>query len=432
MDRGIWFDLKFPPDTTAHNVPTTAWKKFPSNSIPPLFTLNIIEEYLTKCSINLTDATDSDSEEDSPHITIVKGQKSWRRGRISYASGHVQDIEDNSKDVHYFIRSNVTASYKDIVHKVSITLNFCSSKVVDAICTCKAAACKSCSHVVGLLFALEDYTTLYGFEPTASTSKLMTWNMGRQRGKYPKRVLEATYPNHARLEQDRKRYFEASFSQNISSNVEEMFLKSLQTLSQPTMFEFLFQFKYENYVINADELAVLKMKVNKMIQGLIPQDVGPIVLSVEQNSTQWLLERRVRITASKAKSFFTAKKLDKLVDDHLWKTNDLGNIRAINYGRNNESKAFDDYKNLTGFDVCKAGFVINKKFPGLGCSPDGLVVDKDGSVARLIEIKCPLKLRDIHPNKLATIDGQNMCYTLDNNKKLKIKRNHQYYYQVTK
>lgn len=392
---------------------------------------------MEKCNLHIANAVDSDSEDENNTISnrhpveIVQGQKSWRRGRISYASGHVQQLEDNHHDMHYFLRSNVTASYKDTIHKVWIILHSVSSMVVSASCTCKAAACKCCSHIVGLLFALEDYTTLFGFEAKTSTSRLKTWNMGRKRGRYPMPVLEATYPHHAKTEPNRKRYFSMPSNSLVETTQSQVdFLKNIQMLSSPSMFEYLLEITYDNYTLSSDELNVLKLKVEKMILGLVPEEMGPFEVSTDQNGPGWHLERRVRITASVAKSFFTAKRLDTIVNDHLWKFKDIANIPAIKYGRDNESKAITAYMQMTGNTVCKAGLVVNKKCPGLGCSPDGLIFDKDGVITTLLEIKCPFKVKNIHPCEISKINGKAMCYTVDGNNNMSIKRNHQYYYQV--
>ena len=172
-------------------------------------------------------------------------------------------------------------------------------------------------------------------------------------------VLKATYPHHAKTEQNRQRYYSMVSNTTANSHTEVEFLKNLQTMSRPSMFQCILKIKYENYTLNTEELNVLKVKIEQMKIKLITEAMGPIELSIEQNSPSWNLERRVRITASTTKSFFTAKKLDNIVNDHLWKNRDISNIPAIQYGRDNEKYALSEYKNMTGFDVRKAGFFIN-------------------------------------------------------------------------
>lgn len=61
----------------------------------------------------------------------------------------------------------------------------------------------------------------------------------------------------------------------------------------------------------------------------------------------------------------------------------------------------------------------------MGCSPDGLVFDKNGILTKLIEIKCPFKIKHIHPNELYSSKFKQMFFY-----NMNIKRNHQYYFQV--
>lgn len=77
---------------------------------------------------------------------------------------------------------------------------------------------------------------------------------------------------------------------------------------------------------------VLKAKIKQTRLELVPEAIGHNdELSIDQNSPCWHLQRRIRITASVAKSFFTAKNLNRIVNEHLWKTTDLSNIQAIQY-----------------------------------------------------------------------------------------------------
>lgn len=93
-----------------------------------------------------------------------------------------------------------------------------------------------------------------------------------------------------------------------------------------------------------------------------------------------------------SKVIFHCQKLNNIVNDHLWKTKELGNLKAIKYCRDNESNAFDAYRNQTGLNVHIDSLVVNNRFRGLGCSPDGLVYEKDSTISRLIWIKRPFKL----------------------------------------
>jgi hypothetical protein len=51
----------------------------------------------------------------------------------------------------------------------------------------------------------------------------------------------------------------------------------------------------------------------------------------------------------------------------------------------------EEYRKFTEEDIRTLGLIICKKYPWMGYSPDGVVVDADGIPTKLIEIKCPLK-----------------------------------------
>lgn len=358
-----------------------------------------------------------------------------RRARILFTSGHVQNLEDNMNNGLYYLRCKVNASYRDNIYTVAVILGT-DSKVINASCECRASESKSCSHIIAIMFALEDYTILFGFQPMTCTSRLKTWNVGRKRGKDPKSVFDASYPHHSKSEMDRSRFrkFDPVPKKCMKFNEKqdiENFITNLQACSRPSMFEIILKIKYEDYHLEQKMLNVLKLKIADMILNLVSADSGPVALVADQNNITWLNERRIRITASNAKSFFTAKSLDNLINRHLWSNTNLANIPAIRYGKVSEPLAFDEYKRVTNYDVRKCGFFTNKSFPGLGCSPDGLVYDKNGNIVSLIEIKCPIKIRDTSPWNINNIKNcDKMCYTVIGINSIRLKRNHEYYFQI--
>ena len=69
------------------------------------------------------------------------------------------------------------------------------------------------------------------------------------------------------------------------------------------------------------------------------------------------------------------------------------------YGRENEDLAFQEYVNtneITCNDkITKSGFWIDPAYLELGCSPDGLIDDEDNQLKGVLEIKCPIVLKEI-------------------------------------
>lgn len=82
----------------------------------------------------------------------------------------------------------------------------------------------------------------------------------------------------------------------------------------------------------------------------------------------------------------------------------------------------------------ETGLWLNPKHPTLGCSPDGIFIDKLKETKGLVEIKCPYVLKNCNPlnfiENLSTKQCRNFCCVKDNQGKLRLKRNHKYYYQI--
>lgn len=107
------------------------------------------------------------------------------------------------------------------------------------------------------------------------------------------------------------------------------------------------------------------------------------------------------------------------------------NTVAIKWGNNNESIALEEYTSYVGLShtnlhVKNSGFVINKKYPFLGSSPDGLV-ECDCCGKGAIEIKCPFKYKDEDP---CTIDDRHFCLEPHDLCDNSLKVEHPYFYQV--
>ncbi len=89
---------------------------------------------------------------------------------------------------HYFLQAKAMASMRtNVEYDVTVTLSQMSGFVKDASCTCVASAMGRCSHVTGLLYALEDFLEQASKNPdiTTCTSMPCTWNKGRQKHKSP-------------------------------------------------------------------------------------------------------------------------------------------------------------------------------------------------------------------------------------------------------
>ena len=88
----------------------------------------------------------------------------------------------------------------------------------------------------------------------------------------------------------------------------------------------------------------------------------------------WFVERKKRITASnfgavinRRKSVFPTSLLKKLLGK-----NKLFTLESTQWGKDHEQVAIAKYESENKIKVSRCGFIINTKWPWLGCSPDGI------------------------------------------------------------
>ena len=95
--------------------------------------------------------------------------------------------------------------------------------------------------------------------------------------------------------------------------------------------------------------------------------------------------------------------------------------QAMRFGLANEGNAAATYAQLKGVNVRRSGFVINPGCPHLGASPDYIVFDpsENDDPFGLMEAKCLQCLSVQNEKCLRRINGE-----------LKLKKSHEYYYQI--
>ena len=131
----------------------------------------------------------------------------------------------------------------------------------------------------------------------------------------------------------------------------------------------------------------------------------------QANCTSWYLQKSKCITASSFGKVINRRKTlfpTTLVKLILQKSMNKGrNTPAqLKWGLENENVAIGEYLKQhyllpTAIESC--GLVVNPKYPWLGCSPDGIVVE-NGSPAGCIEVKCPYSKRDCLVREAAMTD----------------------------
>ena len=143
----------------------------------------------------------------------------------------------------------------------------------------------------------------------------------------------------------------------------------------------------------------------------------------QATSTQWQKLRQWRLTASKfgeIAKITERRNLEKLCD-LLYNPPNLTHVPAVRHGNTYESVALEQFSKVTGKKTLKSGLCIHPDFPYLGASPDSFVEGEDA----VIECKCPYKGRH---SKISP--GEEFDFLEESGDCVRLKRNHNYYYQI--
>lgn len=161
---------------------------------------------------------------------------------------------------------------------------------------------------------------------------------------------------------------------------------------------------------------------------------------IEEDTTQqgddptgvWKSLRRPRLTSSNFGTICKRRKTTPVantVKNLLYKTIS-SNVSSLRWGRENEDSARKSYVEemaRIGTPVCtkRSGLVISASNGCLASSPDDWVEDSTSS--GIAEYKCPYASRDLTP--IEACSKKDFFCTLEDGK-VKLKRKHNYYYQV--
>jgi len=144
----------------------------------------------------------------------------------------------------------------------------------------------------------------------------------------------------------------------------------------------------------------------------------------QTKSSDWVTERKTRLTASNFGSILSRKKVtDKFVMTIL--DPKPFTSAPTSYGISNEKTAIQQYIEKTGNHAHDCGLIVNHAFPFLGGTPDGKVCEKGNT--GLIEVKCPYAVRNSSIEEAC--NSTTFCL-VKKNELMALKEDHHYYYQV--
>ncbi|XP_050066973.1 uncharacterized protein LOC126555927 [Aphis gossypii] len=147
----------------------------------------------------------------------------------------------------------------------------------------------------------------------------------------------------------------------------------------------------------------------------------------QNKNVEWFQERKIRLTASKFGELCKMKpytSCKKKVHSMLYKL--PAKSKEMDHGIEFESHARTQFQNMFNLQVTLCGLIVDPELPYLAASPDGLVESNS-----IIEIKCPYTARDT-VDAVSAVNNKLLqyCIVSENNKKMKLKKNHDYYYQI--
>lgn len=149
------------------------------------------------------------------------------------------------------------------------------------------------------------------------------------------------------------------------------------------------------------------------------EDVSKLFQITKNDDFEWKNERRFRVSGSRCYSLYTYSKHDwqKKASSYFWPTEI--NTVPVKHGEKFEPVARRLYAaENSKYFIQECGLFVCRIEPWLSYSADGIVVI-DGVPYKLLEIKCPLGLKDFEEETLLTI-----CkFLIKENDKIVMKKN---------
>jgi len=356
------------------------------------------------------------------------------------------------------------------------------SKSISGKCSCVAGAGGFCHHIIGLLFYLAHCKQL-GLtslpDDLTCTSMVQRWSIPRTR-KIECKEIQDVLVKKPQMAADYTKYikttlYSPSKSYELLTNAHfggvdpEPLMKSIApTVSDLENTDYVlskfgnvpkgsvlsYQQKLSNdYVINDFFLVYPDLplensgqRFDNYIQLCLDKDKQAAFDSLkvttktsidlekktltQSSSTLWHLLRKKRITASK---FGVCAKRITHFENLVQQLNPSRQVVTANMRRGieMESAAAMTYANVARsglVNLYPSGLIINPKCPWLGCSPDRKIYDIEARNQGLD----PIGLLEIKVVKEGSLDFSNVSYLTTNplTNELKLKRNHDYFYQV--
>ena len=315
---------------------------------------------------------------------------------------------------------------------------------------------EACNHISALLYALIDISEKRSEGLNSSTSNPCKWNQPRKRKLSPKRAEQLSFKKHKPLESNKSARTKKNVEHikdtkdnkvDIESFAEKLKLCNphaawLTTVAPckptanvlPSLHHINFQYHDKVDLKSQECVDHFEEYFNNLQISDNDVKLTEALTRNQANNSNWMEARTGRITSS---NFGLVSKLkDTTSCDNTVKN--IFNVttftsEATRWGKTHEAAARRMYvyrmrKTHPPIHVSTCGLMLHTDYPHLGASPDGLVhCPHCNNPHGVLEIKCPYKYRQLSPRD-AAMNSDFFCEVID--EKVKLKRNHNYYYQV--
>ncbi|KAK3910795.1 hypothetical protein KUF71_004283 [Frankliniella fusca] len=251
------------------------------------------------------------------------------------------------------------------------------------------------------------------------TSRPCEWNRGSLQ-RNPGNIRDKLYPAY-KIDVKRRQHFDPRPTSHRTKEATQQdinnFMSALSKNPEKTRWQYHLELKYTDYDLDCKGKKRLAMLCRKFLKNLpevivtenapttedgliaytynsLPEDTVYEIpgTRTQGGSMNWGGRRSVLVTASVAYRAFhlTDRGLSGFLQSHLWSI-DQAITPAMAYGTKHEPIARDAYmkwrhENRDVIDG-ELGLHVNSSYPGLGCSPDGIVYSPSMPPG-LLEIKC--------------------------------------------
>jgi putative phage-type endonuclease len=362
---------------------------------------------------------------------VAKGKK---------LQSHIHNIEEIQKlgqDHEIHAKCVRQASIHKAEYKLDVIIN-ADREVVSAWCSCTAGMQAKCKHLGGLIAAVSSE------REESRTDQQCRWYKPKEKAQelYPKGkkfedIFKFSKPAAQQIrgdlsEQEKRDHLELLTSVGDSTSMMYRLLTAKippppppVVYDQPCFVDEIFisrsapfRFMIPNGSKYSSELSLLPDDMRLFYEDCVQVDSSKaknICSSTrkQSGSSNWFLERQLRITASQSHKIRKGRK-----ECTRWKyfEGSPPDLASLRYGHEMEPIAREAFSRSTGFSVSELGLVTRVGQGWIGASPDGIFKDSDGNVC-LLEIKCPFSCKESKIRTDYIVNGS-------------LKTTHEYYCQV--